>query len=171
MRSSDAGESWQPVTPTLDDDVHQVNTTPAAPQRVYANTARAVYVSDDRGETWSDRGEELDNRYGRCITISPDDPDLVLATVSDGPHGENVHGQLYRSEDAGRSWQHVSDGFPDSTPDNINTHHVAFSDGQTAWALAGDTLHVGTGRATQWKRVVRFPQEAIMIAAPRTPIR
>ena len=42
MRSSDAGYTWEPVNPQLNKDVHQVNTSPAAPERVYANTADAV---------------------------------------------------------------------------------------------------------------------------------
>ena len=52
MRSADRGHSWDSVTAQLDDDVHQVVTCTAAPTRVYANTADAVYVSDDEGQTW-----------------------------------------------------------------------------------------------------------------------
>lgn len=166
MRSDDAGETWEPVTPTLHKDVHQVSTSPAGPGWVYANTAKAVFVSEDHGQTWQDRGEGLADRYGRCITASPDNPELILATVSDGPHGENVHGQLYRSEDAGRSWQQITDGFPDSTPENINTYHVAFETDDLAWALAGETLHAGTNRAREWEPVVSFPHEPIMVAGP-----
>lgn len=51
MRSPDNGETWEPVTPTLNEDVHQVDTTPASSKHVYANTARGVYVSSDRGQT------------------------------------------------------------------------------------------------------------------------
>lgn len=171
MRSGDAGETWEPVTPTLHKDVHQVNTSPAGPGWVYANTAKAVFVSQDHGRSWQGRGEGLGHRYGRCITASPDDPRLILATVSDGPHGENVHGQLYRSEDAGQSWQKIGEGFPDSTPGNINTHHVAFETDDVAWALAGETLHAGTGRASEWEAVVDFPHEPIMIAGPSSSSR
>ena len=57
MRSADWGETWEPVTPDLHDDVHQVATSPRDDDRVYANTARAVYVSEDRGRSWSHRSE------------------------------------------------------------------------------------------------------------------
>ena len=166
MRSSDRGENWQPVTPELHEDVHQVATTPAAPDRVYANTAAGVYVSEDRGETWHHRAEDLGCRYGRAMAPSPEDPDLLLATVSDGPHGDDVHGQLWRSEDCGRSWTHVCGGFPDSTPENINTHHVVFSPGGPAWALAGGAVYAGHERATRWEQVWQPPEPPLMLAAP-----
>ncbi|MHC4986455.1 MAG: WD40/YVTN/BNR-like repeat-containing protein, partial [Planctomycetota bacterium] len=134
MVSADCGRTWQPVTPELHEDVHQVATSPAAPNRVYANTADSVWISDDRGESWAHRGDDLANRYGRCITVCPTDGDVVLATVSDGPHGQNVHGELWRTDNVGKTWQHVTDGFPASTADNINTYHVAFETADRAWA-------------------------------------
>ena len=51
MRSPDWGETWEPVTPTLHEDVHQVSTCGASLKRVYANTYRAVYISEDRGHS------------------------------------------------------------------------------------------------------------------------
>lgn len=167
MRSGDSGQTWQPVTPDLNEDVHQVATCPAAPDRIYANTARGVYVSEDRGNSWQHRAEDLGCRYGRAVAVAPEDPDLLLATVSDGPHGDDVHGQLWRSEDCGRSWQQVKDGYPSSTPQNINTHHVTFDADGAAWALADDTLHVGRDRATRWEPVWQAPEEPVMLAAPR----
>ncbi len=110
MRSGDAGETWEPVTPDLHEDVHQAATCPAAPCRVCAATARAAYVSDDRGRSWHHRADDLDERYGRAIALHPHEPDTVVTTVSDGPHGEDVHGQLYVIHDAGRHWRHVADG-------------------------------------------------------------
>ncbi|MBN1401222.1 MAG: hypothetical protein JXA74_10320, partial [Anaerolineae bacterium] len=67
MRSPDRGQNWEPVTPTLHEDVHQVATTPACNERVYANTYKAVYVSDDRGRSWSHRAAGLGERYGRAM--------------------------------------------------------------------------------------------------------
>lgn len=42
MRSPDGGETWEPVTPDLHVDVHEVATSPVDPDRLYANTANAV---------------------------------------------------------------------------------------------------------------------------------
>ena len=164
MRSGDGGQSWEPVTPDLNEDVHQVATCRARPDRVYANTARGVYVSEDRGQSWHDRARDLGRRYGRAIAVAPDDPDLLLATISDGPHGGDVHGQLWQSEDCGRNWRHVSGGFPASTPDNINTFHVALCDGGQAWAVVGRTLYVGKVRASRWEAFWTATEPILMIA-------
>jgi len=166
MRSPDGGASWAPVTPSLNEDVHQVATCPADASRVYANTANAVYISEDRGQSWTRRAEGLSARYGRAIAVHPEDPDLILATVSDGPRGENVHGKLYRSEDGGRTWQQVKDGFPESTKGNIDTHGVTFTPDGLAWAAADDTLYVGENRATEWKEAWKAPKRIRVLAAP-----
>ena len=168
MRSSDAGVSWEPVTPELHKDVHQVATCPANPDRVYAQTFDAFWLSTDRGDSWQHRAGDLGERYGRCVTVHPEDPDLILCTVSDGPHGDNVHGQLYRSEDGGRNWEHVADGFPESSPDNIDTFHVTFTPDGTAWAIAGRNIFIGRDRASHWERFWRAPEAPIMLHARRS---
>jgi hypothetical protein len=167
MRSADEGESWQPVTPELHVDVHQVATCAADDERVYAQTADAFWISYDRGESWDHRAEDLGERYGRCVTVHPAEPDLLLSTVSDGPHGENVHGQLFRSEDAGRSWRHVADGFPESTEENIDTFHVAFAPGGTAWACVGRTLYIGREQGAEWEAFWQAPHPIVMLSCRR----
>ena len=164
MRSADGGATWEPVTPELHEDVHQVGLSPAAPERVYANTANGVWVSDDRGRSWQYRPEER-QRYGRAVAIHPESPDLMLCTVSDGPHGDDVHGALYRSADGGRTWAHVTEGFPRSTKGNINTFHVVFDADGTAWACVGNVLYRGGAGAEQWQELWRAPDEIPLLAA------
>lgn len=165
MRSADRGLTWQPVTPELHQDVHQVATCPAKAQTVYANTAHAVYISDDRGQSWRECGRDLGHRYGRAIAVHPQDASLVLATVSDGPHGENVHGQLYRSDDYGGNWAPADGEFPDATAENIDTHRVCFGPDGRAWALAGGTLYTADDSAAGWRDVWDAPPSADVLAA------
>ena len=77
MRSPDEGISWEPVTPELHKDVHQVATCPADDNRVYANTQNGVYISADRGNSWVNRIEGLPRRYGTGVAVHPADPDLT----------------------------------------------------------------------------------------------
>ena len=80
MRSEDGGMTWEPVNPHLHEDVHQVATCPAAPDRVYANTANAIYVSEDCGRSWVHRNSGLKRRYGRAIAVHADHLDCLLVT-------------------------------------------------------------------------------------------
>lgn len=159
MRSPNHGEDWEPVTPDLNADIHQVVTSRTSAARVYADTAAAVYLSEDHGDSWQHISEQLDNRYGRAIAVHPKDADLFLATVSDGPHGDNVHGQLWRTNDAGRNWAHVEGVFPSDTRENIDTYHVAFDALGTAWACVGKNLYAGRDRATMWKLYWSAPDD------------
>ena len=164
MRSLD-GDTWDPVTPDLNEDIHQVATSPAAPKRVYANTANAVYVSEDRGESWIHRGAGLASRYGRAIAVHPNDPDHLMASVSDGPHVGN--GQLYCSSDFGARWTHVTDGFPATTERNIDTFQVAFSADGTAWATIDDTLYKSDNRGKSWSVMWKAPVRIKQIVCGR----
>ena len=148
----------EPVNDSINEDVHQIATSPADNDCLYANTACGVYISEDRGDSWRHRAGDLDDRYGRAIAVSPENPDIILASVSDGPHGEDVHGQLYRSEDRGLSWQHISDTFPTSTANNINTNHVVFDSDGLGWAISGNVLYLGEKNAAVWRICWRAPE-------------
>jgi hypothetical protein len=165
VRSSDGGESWEPLAGGLDGHVHQAAVSPAAPERIYANTASGFYLSQDRGRSWDRRADDLAAGDGRAVAVHPRDPDLVLASVSDGAEGEGVRGRLYRSEDAGGRWTQVRKAFPESAPGPIDTHGLAFSADGAAWAAVGRTLYRGTGRAAQWESVWESPQPIRMIVS------
>jgi photosystem II stability/assembly factor-like uncharacterized protein len=158
--------SWEPVTPDLHEDVHQVATSPQVDERVYANTANAVYLSDDRGKSWHHRSAGLPLVYGRAIAVHPQDPDCIMATVSRGPHGD-ARGRMYRTLDAGRSWDHVTDGFPESVPGNIDTFHIAFSPDGDAWAIVGSVLYRSRNAGRHWESFWDASEEIVMIDSRR----
>ena len=163
VRSPDRGFSWEPVQAGLHEDVHQVATSAVLEERLYANTADAVYVSEDRGHSWAHRNQGLAAHYGRAIAVHPRDPDCLLASFSRGP-GERVEGRLYRSEDAGRTWTQVREGFPETTRENIDTFQVTFSAGGSAWAAVEDTLYCSADRGTSWEVVWQAPEPIAMLS-------
>ncbi len=164
MRSSDQGQTWEPVTPTLHEDVHEVATTPASDRHIYANTYLSVYLSDDRGKTWHHRSNALQNRYGRGIAVNPKDPTTLLCGVSDGPLGANVHGQLYYTDNAGGSWHHISQGFPSSTRHNIDTFHIAYMDEYIAWVADENKLYLSQDRGLTWELYWTAPEEILTLS-------
>lgn len=165
VRSADSGQSWAPVKPGLHPDVHQVAVCPAAPERVYVNTADAVFVSQDRGESWRHRAEGLPCRYGRAIAVHPEDPDCLLASVSRGPRAEGT-GRLFRSDDGGRAWAPPDGGFPETTRDNVDTFQVAFDAGGAAWASVEDRLYRSGDRGRNWRVEWQAPAPIAAISCP-----
>ena len=155
MRSPDEGISWEPVTPELHKDVHQVTTCPADDNRVYANTQNGVYVSTDRGHSWENRIEGLPRRYGTAIAAHPTDPDLLIATVQNGPRGGGAW--LCRSENGGRTWAQLNDQLTESI-DRISTGSIAFTSDGTAWAAIGKTLYIGQDSAAVWNPFWTAPE-------------
>ena len=147
MRSPDEGISWEPVTPDLNKDVHQVATCPVDDHQVYASTANGVYISPDRGNSWEHRLQGLPRRYGTGIAVHPADPDLMIATVQNGPRGGGAW--LCRSENGGTTWTQLNDQLPKSI-DRIRTGYITFTSDGTAWAVIGKTLYIGKDRATDW---------------------
>ncbi|MCW2812448.1 MAG: hypothetical protein JWP61_2906 [Friedmanniella sp.] len=127
-QTSDRGASWSPANhgikavffpdpwPEFGQCVHKVAAHPSRPDRLFAQNHHGVYRSDDRGGTWVSIAEGLPADFGFPIVVDPHDPDrvYVFPLVADGeripPHGQ---ARVWRSLDAGSSWQESSAGLPD----------------------------------------------------------
>ena len=140
-RSADGGETWQPIL-QVDENTGVVDVAldPGDPGTVYAATYQrqrrpwgfhgggpgsALYRSTDGGDSWDrlsgpgvTRGlpEGVLGRIG--ISIDRSDPRIVYASVEQGyrynastAYTERRAG-IYRSEDRGETWEHMSDWNP-----------------------------------------------------------
>lgn len=65
-----------------------------------------VYKSVDGGETWQNMGLRDSKHIGR-IRLHPDDPDVVFVAAMGHLWGPNEERGLYRSTDAGQTWERV----------------------------------------------------------------
>jgi photosystem II stability/assembly factor-like uncharacterized protein len=82
-----------------------------------------IAVSSDGGKNWERRDGGLEDFSVRAIAIDPNDADFVLAGGLTG---------VYRSRDAGRSWEQISD--------QINVESLAID------PRTNDRIYVGTWR-------------------------
>lgn len=94
IRSTDAGQSWEPVSLSGEADFHALE---AAHDRVYGfdGANGRLMISDDGGETWAEReppGPLLD------IAVHPSEPERLAATSERG---------VFVSDDDGESWRPV----------------------------------------------------------------
>jgi photosystem II stability/assembly factor-like uncharacterized protein len=110
-RSSDDGESWAELagfqdlpsrgewyTPRHRDEAHvrSLGVHPDAPDRVVAGVeVGGVHVSEDGGETWSERRDSLHDDVHHVLVRGPE---KYVASCGGG---------LYATTDAGRSWRRL----------------------------------------------------------------
>ena len=126
-RSDDGGAKWKPINTGVRADflpkqypksgqcVHKLRIHPAQPDRLYQQNHCGVYRSDDRGEQWLEITAGLPSEFGYALAIDPRDPDTLFVIPEESSHMRAaVEGKLrvYRSRDAGGSWQILKRGLP-----------------------------------------------------------
>ena len=122
MASRDGGENWESITdghyvrlgPV---DLHGVQVNPTAAGLVYIITQLAMFRSRDRGRRWELVSiEEMfpGGSYCRDLTVAPDNPQVMYLAAGAGggaaPPGTQEAGALYRSRDAGETWERLDLG-------------------------------------------------------------
>jgi photosystem II stability/assembly factor-like uncharacterized protein len=126
-RSEDGGGSWQPANegvraenlpepfPATGHNVHRVVMHPRLPERLYRQCYNGTYRSDDGGRSWTEITDGLPSDFGYAIVTDPNDPDTVFQIPESSSHlRAPVDGRLrvYRSRDAGGTWESASAGLP-----------------------------------------------------------
>ncbi|MBO0869435.1 MAG: exo-alpha-sialidase [Micromonosporaceae bacterium] len=126
-RSSDGGASWAPSNtgirvlfqpeeyPEYGQCVHKVARDPVHPERLYLQNHGGVYRSDDGGGTWQSIADGLPSDFGFAMVSHPRQPDVIYnfpleADIKRFPVGRSC--QVYRSQDAGKSWEALRTGLP-----------------------------------------------------------
>lgn len=115
VRSRDGGETWRQVRAGVHCDAHTVAFMPDDPSVVYVATGDYGFRSTDGGETFVDAREGLDRGYMAGVVVHPARPDVLLTAASHPPGawfrpGRGAEAEVYRSTDAGVTWQRVSAG-------------------------------------------------------------
>jgi photosystem II stability/assembly factor-like uncharacterized protein len=133
LESRDRGRTWTAINagvdamflpetePELGQDPHCMILHPADPDVLYQQNHCGIYRVDRReGDRWTRIGKRMPKRVGDIgfpIVGHPTDPGTVWVFPMDGtrvwprtsPGGKPA---VYRTSDAGRSWQRLDRGFP-----------------------------------------------------------
>ncbi len=128
-RTDDGGATWQARNvgvraqflpedsryPEFGQCVHKVVAHPSRPQRLFLQNHWGLYRSDDGGDHWQDIANGVPSDFGFAMAVHPHEPDTVyiVPLESDGfrvTPGEKL--RVYRTRDAGASWQALTDGLP-----------------------------------------------------------
>lgn len=130
FHSADGGESWEPRNrgtrmdyapedqryPEFGQCVHCIVKAPGADDRLYQQNHCGMYRSDNGGETWESIEAGLPSSFGFPSAAHPTDPDTLYLIPLNGdsvgrfmPEGSTA---VYRTRDAGKSWQALRNGLP-----------------------------------------------------------
>jgi hypothetical protein len=153
-RSDDGGGTWAPYNKNVRADfnpdrfpefgqcVHKMAFHPSRPELIYQQNHCGVYRSDNAGEDWLDIGDgRLPSRFGFPIVVHPHDPLTVYVVLEQSDeYRMSVDGKfaVWRSRDAGESWQRLTAGLPE------NAHLVVLRDAMATDTLEDAGLYVGT---------------------------
>ena len=123
FRSLDRGQSWQPVLGLNDHKsrdgwvagfgglcAHSILTDAKDPDRIWVGiSAAGVFRSDDGGLSFEPKNDGINSAgEGFCVHSLTHDPNQAAVIF------RRDHRGMYRSEDAGDSWQLIENGLPTS---------------------------------------------------------
>jgi photosystem II stability/assembly factor-like uncharacterized protein len=126
-RTDDGGRSWRARNtgvraeflpdkhPEFGQCVHKVVNHPSRPERLFLQNHWGLYRSDDWGDSWTDVANGVPSDFGFAMQMHPHDPDTVYIVPLDSDQFRIVPEaklRVYRTRDAGASWQPLSDGLP-----------------------------------------------------------
>ncbi|HET8578737.1 MAG TPA: glycosyl hydrolase [Methylomirabilota bacterium] len=132
FESLDGGASWRPLNrgvsadflpdknPEFGQDPHIMALHPLKPDRLYQQNHCGIYRLDRPSDTWTRIGRAMPKAVGDIgfpLVLHPRDPDTVWVIPMDGtavwprtsPDGRPA---VYRTRNAGRSWQRQAAGLP-----------------------------------------------------------
>jgi photosystem II stability/assembly factor-like uncharacterized protein len=129
-QTRDGGGTWEPRNqgiraiflpegqqyPEFGQCVHKIARDPVRPERLYLQNHGGVYRSDDEGGSWRSIADGLPADFGFPVVVHPRRPDtLYLFPIQAGEHRypPDAKARVWRSTDAGESWQELADGLPD----------------------------------------------------------
>jgi len=129
FRTDDGGETWRPANSNVPADFladpyaevgqcpHKLLLHRARPDRLWQQNHFGVYLSDDRGDSWTRVDENgLPGGFGFPLMLDPNDPDTAFVIPEKSPeYHYSPGGQLavYRTRDSGATWERMADGLPE----------------------------------------------------------
>jgi len=183
--SGDSGKSWEPSNtgikahfrpdpwPEYGQCVHKVARDSADPERLFAQSHRGVYRSDDGGSSWTSIADGLPSDFGFPMVTHPAQPGTawVAPLVADvervPPEGAL---RVWRTTDSGESWTSVSSGLPEAgfyaavMRDAFTADDVAGSTGLYLGARDG-SVYASADEGETWREVARHLPDVLCVRA------
>jgi photosystem II stability/assembly factor-like uncharacterized protein len=126
FETTDDAKTWTPRNKGLRADwpreieevgfcVHKLVRSPVDGDRMYQQNHVGMHRSDDAGQTWVEITEGLPTEFGFAAATHPHDRETFYVIPLDPGHGRTMpegHASVWRTRDAGESWQRLDSGLP-----------------------------------------------------------
>src|SRR5436190_9829758 len=126
FETTDDASSWTPRNKGLRADwprpheevgfcIHKLVRSRVDGDRMFQQNHVGMHRSDDTGETWTEITEGLPTEFGFAAATHPHDRETFWVVPLDPGHGRTMpdgHAAVWRTRDAGSSWQQLDRGLP-----------------------------------------------------------
>jgi hypothetical protein len=181
--TEDRGVSWSPsntgihawffpdTLPEYGQCVHKVARDAGDADTLYAQNHGGVYVSRDRGASWTASAKGLPADFGFPVVAHPHRTGtaFVVPLVADGdrrPPGAQL--QVWRTDDAGASWRATATGLPeDFYAVVLRDAFTADTDDPVGLYLGGrdGTVYVSADEGESWSQVAKHLPDVLCVRA------
>ena len=163
LGSLDCGINWMERPLGIEREVNGITLHPLNPNRLFATTSTGIYRSDDLGSSWVVLDNGLPYMYARCLTISPGNPNFIMACISQSRES-SIQQMMIRSLDGGDTWEVCINGLPDLTT-QIVTCLDAIGDNCFAVGTSKGNVYLTSDGGQFWQHVHRdiAPINAILL--------
>jgi len=186
-QSADGGSTWEPRNkgiraeflpegeqyPEFGQCVHKVTRHPSRPERLFLQNHGGVYRSDDHAASWDYIGDGLSSDFGFAMVVHPREPDTVFVFpngAGDGRYPPGGKMRVWRSRDAGDTWEELGDGLPDDFYVGVMRDAMCH-DGQDPLGLyvgaRNGAVWASADGGESWRQIVaNLPDVLVVRAAP-----
>lgn len=178
LRSIDGGKSWQVINNLHDGSgkvgvgSHRLLQHPSQPGILYQQSRHGMYKSLDSGESWIDITGNLPSSFGFPLALDAHHPNTLYTTVVDPNHRYNIGEQfsIYRSDNAGQSWQELTTGLPKGPQVRLKVlRHAMCTDpldpGGIYAGTTGGQLFASHDRGEHWQCIANYLPPVFSVAA------
>ena len=171
-RTEDGGTTWQPRNagvravflpnkyPEFGQCVHKVVHHASKPERLFLQNHWGLYRSDDWGDSWHDVANGVPSDFGFSMAMHPHDADTVYIVPIQSDQFRvfpDAKARVYRTKNAGASWEPLSDGLPQSQAfDSVLRDSLAVDTHEPAgvyFGTRGGKVFASANDGESWKEI------------------
>jgi len=146
--SKDGGETWQALAGLRGSRIESLALSPVNPSTLAAGTSKGVFVSMDRGVTWSrtSRADDPEMQEITALAFDPVDANVLYAGTPHLP---------WKTADGGATWHSISSGLIDDS--DIFSIRVDPSHPQLVFASACSGIYRSDSGGEAWRKIQGIP--------------